>query len=1362
MKHNPKKNQLLIEAMEPRLLFSADLDGGLISGGLAGHSALLNPALVDSHMPATAGADDTRAASAIRQELVLVDSDTPDYQQLIDDLLAQQDESRHLEVILLDNTRDGIHQVTEILSNYRGLDAVHLISHGSEGTVDLGGSVLEFESLNANTGLIQSWGEAFSADGDLLIYGCDLAATAGGQGMVDALGRLTGADVAASDDLTGNAALGGDWVLEYDTGRIETELAVSADTRHDWSHVMALETARDEFNTAASYAGNDGTQNWTGDWQELGEVNGPAAGNVRVESSPAALRIGSTGMINGDGALREVDLFQAGSATLSFDAWRSASRAATITIAVSDNGGIDWTDLQTWSFASLTSSPALKTFDISAYASANTQIRFLGAGEADAAHFYADNIQIEYETNAAPVLSGANDLTAIDEDPVSNNGTLVSTLIAGQITDADAGALEGIAVAGVDNSNGTWEYTINGGGTWLAFGTPDTSAARLLAADANTYVRFVPNSNWNGTVTNGLTFHAWDQTGGSNGGTDDLTANTGGSTPFSTATANSDITVNPVNDVPTDASLSNSSVNENTDTTGGYSVGTLTSTDADGGDSHSYVIVGGADMGVFSIGGAGLDELILTDGTLDFETKNSYEVIVRTTDNGSPNLSYDETLTITVNDQTGNISGTIFTDEGVTGIGAGVNISMVINGVLQETVTTDGTGSYSFKKEAGTGDAVAVFIDNDATYQGITVTVSDGTDLGGIQVFANHIVVRNDNGGATSITDMDNALGAYADPDIHYAVVGGNLVANAAGSELLVPAGHTFIPGGDVNATSIKILGTVIGGSDTFNIVENWDSAAGSWSASTSSVNMLGTGTINSAGGTFYNLTTGAAAQVTTLTSDLTVTRVLTIADSTGTLTDNGVGYDITVTGSGTPFVNNGAAVTAKKFSYVNTSDATIIAAGGTYNVSQYLHFAGGNAGLGTTYQLNDDLVVNGDLHVYATSFGVTHLDTASHSITADSMRISNSAFQVGYLYAGNSTIDINGDVAFVNSVTTNVHLQNSDWYVSGNWANTSNVFTGGTSTVTFDGVNQQISGSTAFYNLTKVESTDDGIDSALIFDNAATQTINGTLTLTGLDADDRINLVSNVPGTQWGINLTASAAHALNYIVVTDSDASGSDPGQLTINPANSFSGGNNIGWFGATAGDDAYSVDEGSTTNLDLSANDNDADGLDLASIVITSGPTNGSITVNANGTVDYTHDDSETLSDSFTYTINDTLGEVSNIATVTLTVNPVNEAPVINDQAFSIDENRAMNFVVGTAVASDVDSGDTLTWSITGGTGATAFSILSTNGQIRVADPKPDRFRDQPELSRSISRLRMPAACSIPRPSRSTSTTSTNVRH
>ena len=60
-----------------------------------------------------------------------------------------------------------------------------------------------------------------------LIYGCDVAENADGRALIDALGRLTGADVAASEDLTGAAAKGGDWNLEYATGSIQTSMALS-------------------------------------------------------------------------------------------------------------------------------------------------------------------------------------------------------------------------------------------------------------------------------------------------------------------------------------------------------------------------------------------------------------------------------------------------------------------------------------------------------------------------------------------------------------------------------------------------------------------------------------------------------------------------------------------------------------------------------------------------------------------------------------------------------------------------------------------------------------------------------------------------------------------------------------------------------------------------------------------------------------------------------------------------------------------------------------------------------------------------------------------------------------------------------
>ncbi|MBT0964303.1 cadherin domain-containing protein, partial [Denitromonas iodatirespirans] len=109
------------------------------------------------------------------------------------------------------------------------------------------------------------------------------------------------------------------------------------------------------------------------------------------------------------------------------------------------------------------------------------------------------------------------------------------------------------------------------------------------------------------------------------------------------------VTVTNVNEAPTLISLSNNTIAENTDTSSGYSVGTLTTTDPDAADTTTYTIVGGADQAKFSVGGAGSDELILTDGVLDFETQSSYAVTVRITDGGG--LTRDESFTLSVTDQ---------------------------------------------------------------------------------------------------------------------------------------------------------------------------------------------------------------------------------------------------------------------------------------------------------------------------------------------------------------------------------------------------------------------------------------------------------------------------------------------------------------------------------------------------------------------------------------------------------------------------------------------------------------------------------------------------------------------------------------
>src|SRR4028118_780093 len=209
--------------------------------------------------------------------LVFIDSKVEDYQSLISGV------SPNAEVIILDETLDGIEQITERLATKQNIEAIHIISHGSPGSVQLGANTLNSSNIESFGPGLQQWRKALIPGADILLYGCNVAAdvsvttdisyirhisqeltplslslsrlkptpdnldnslmesslddfgcqtgvkTNGGSGVkptkpnqfLDRLSELTGADIAASANLTGNAALGGDWELEVQIGRIE-------------------------------------------------------------------------------------------------------------------------------------------------------------------------------------------------------------------------------------------------------------------------------------------------------------------------------------------------------------------------------------------------------------------------------------------------------------------------------------------------------------------------------------------------------------------------------------------------------------------------------------------------------------------------------------------------------------------------------------------------------------------------------------------------------------------------------------------------------------------------------------------------------------------------------------------------------------------------------------------------------------------------------------------------------------------------------------------------------------------------------------------------------------------------------------
>ena len=250
MKKKPSapSKRLLSEELEPRLLLSADLSFGMaVPDEPVVEASVLD---VKNQLAEDIQSSETilravLAEQAVRHEIVFVDTGVADYQTLIDDLEANEQPNRHIEIVILDSSRDGIEQISEALAGGQRFDAIHLVSHGSESGVQLGSTWFDLDDLNANADAISGWSESLTDAADILIYGCNLAAGADGQALLRGLSNLTGADVAASDDLTGAAALSGDWVLEFSTDSIEADIAFSTQLQNSWANALVTPTITD-------------------------------------------------------------------------------------------------------------------------------------------------------------------------------------------------------------------------------------------------------------------------------------------------------------------------------------------------------------------------------------------------------------------------------------------------------------------------------------------------------------------------------------------------------------------------------------------------------------------------------------------------------------------------------------------------------------------------------------------------------------------------------------------------------------------------------------------------------------------------------------------------------------------------------------------------------------------------------------------------------------------------------------------------------------------------------------------------------------------------------------------------------------
>ena len=678
----------------------------------------------------------------MNKQIIFVDSSVQDYQSLINNADDTQ-------IVILNENLSGIEQITNTLANQKDIEAVHIVSHGSPGSLKLGADVLNGNDIeNFNTQLKQ-WGNALTENGDILLYGCDVAAGETGKNFVKRLSEITGADVAASNDLTGNQALGGDWDLEIATGKIEATVPFNQEAMKDYESTLA--------NFDVTVATDNGTGTVAGTLSKAILDANTAAGddtitlttNVRFTAVPQVLIdsniafIGGNFTVSGDvnnnssNDAGDVRPFFIKSGTVSFSNLTitggraqggngnggggfggnggSNTNASSIggnggsggafggsggaggnrtnggngTGGGGGGGGFNWTNggngafgggggsagdqsslsggwggfgggggaaagsggrggfgggggvsihtntpgaggfgggaggrttnyspllpggggagmggaifvregsltLQNTTFTNNTTTGgtganngkalagAIFVLDAAAQTAQTTQgntqgmpaalptvnvvgyLRSSGNSAAQNASATTDNNDIYGSLNTAPTLADtAVTLTSVLEDAVAPTGavgTLVSQIVSlgGNVTDPNTSPLTGIALTAADTTNGSWFYTIDGGTTWNPLGAVSSTSARLLAADANTRIYFQPNTNYFGTLTNAITFQAWDQVAGTNGST----ANTNIKIGISTATDTAAIIVTPVNDIPSFTATDPTAVNE--------------------------------------------------------------------------------------------------------------------------------------------------------------------------------------------------------------------------------------------------------------------------------------------------------------------------------------------------------------------------------------------------------------------------------------------------------------------------------------------------------------------------------------------------------------------------------------------------------------------------------------------------------------------------------------------------------------------------------------------------------------------------------------------------------------------------------
>jgi len=253
-RHGLGRSGSLIMALEPRMMF----DGAAVAD--AAHAAA--DAAAKALIPAVATPVEVRAADPAKDngktEVAFVDTSISGYKTLeagIRDGVA---------IVEINGGQSGLAQMAAWAEAHTGYDAIHVLSHGSTGELIVGTDIVTDATLSTPVAQAElaEIGHALKAGGDLLLYGCDVAAGADGQQFIADLAADTGAVVEAATHRVGSADAGGSWTLDAATGSV----AVVSLTAPGFEGTLQLDITFDyEGSTVSGWPGNTVDQSKSGE-----------------------------------------------------------------------------------------------------------------------------------------------------------------------------------------------------------------------------------------------------------------------------------------------------------------------------------------------------------------------------------------------------------------------------------------------------------------------------------------------------------------------------------------------------------------------------------------------------------------------------------------------------------------------------------------------------------------------------------------------------------------------------------------------------------------------------------------------------------------------------------------------------------------------------------------------------------------------------------------------------------------------------------------------------------------------------------------------------------------------------------------